>query len=409
MSADTDPDRGAFVAGMSEAEYARRHQNPTPHGRMGPGPMQPKLSDESRARAFEKAVEARPHVTCEDSNVEALREDFLQRAQHGLLKYGVTTDREDLDLDAWLQHALEESMDFCVYLKRAIRERAMRMDLDQIFLRQIDEAVKASTWIPPEYTANDWQADVIQLLRYGPGNVSLPEIYHTGGVVPKSDTPVPALLGREREYVLPVKLDASEVKAALDETLKKLHFKVSDIHPSLLTMLRQSARFDDNSAFNATLQHILDALLVSGGSDAETPAKIPDTTYWYRVRDDAFPLQQVWSEWKQCDYTTFIRYLDDEDDEDADVEVKTEPAEVKQAVLRALRTPKKPKAKPGSQIFLPTPGSKWQRRQGGEIVRVVETESNETVSTVTYTTDLGLTAIMVAEDFNRLFDFESLS
>lgn len=40
------------------------------------------------------------------------------RAERGLNKYGVTMEREDLFVADWLQHALEESLDLSVYLKR---------------------------------------------------------------------------------------------------------------------------------------------------------------------------------------------------------------------------------------------------------------------------------------------------
>lgn len=53
-----------------------------------------------------------------DANVEAVREMLKRRAEIGLVKYGVTTERTDLDLVAWIQHALEEAMDLSVYLTR---------------------------------------------------------------------------------------------------------------------------------------------------------------------------------------------------------------------------------------------------------------------------------------------------
>lgn len=55
-----------------------------------------------------------------DSNVEKVREQLLMRSIVGLKKYGVTTDRTDLDLRDWLQHALEETLDKAVYLQAAI-------------------------------------------------------------------------------------------------------------------------------------------------------------------------------------------------------------------------------------------------------------------------------------------------
>lgn len=57
-----------------------------------------------------------------DSIVEEVRNDLLKRSQIGINKYGVTLDRTDIDLKGWLQHALEETYDKALYLKRAIKE-----------------------------------------------------------------------------------------------------------------------------------------------------------------------------------------------------------------------------------------------------------------------------------------------
>ena len=57
-----------------------------------------------------------------DTNVEGVREKMRQRAEIGLAKYGVTTERTDLDLRAWMKHAQEEAMDLAVYLERAMKD-----------------------------------------------------------------------------------------------------------------------------------------------------------------------------------------------------------------------------------------------------------------------------------------------
>lgn len=57
-----------------------------------------------------------------DAVVEAVRRDLLERSQRGVTKYGVTLEREDLNLKEWLQHAYEETLDQANYLKRAILE-----------------------------------------------------------------------------------------------------------------------------------------------------------------------------------------------------------------------------------------------------------------------------------------------
>lgn len=57
----------------------------------------------------------------------------VKRSIVGLAKYGVTTERNDLDEVAWLRHAQEEALDLAVYLERLIRlaehRRGERNDL----------------------------------------------------------------------------------------------------------------------------------------------------------------------------------------------------------------------------------------------------------------------------------------
>lgn len=58
-----------------------------------------------------------------DNNVNEICDEFVGRSNHGFKKYGVTTERTDLDLDQWLQHLKEELMDAVVYLHRIQKER----------------------------------------------------------------------------------------------------------------------------------------------------------------------------------------------------------------------------------------------------------------------------------------------
>lgn len=53
-----------------------------------------------------------------DQNVRRVIESHAERARHGFVKYGTTTERQDLPFSRWLQHAQEEAMDFTVYLER---------------------------------------------------------------------------------------------------------------------------------------------------------------------------------------------------------------------------------------------------------------------------------------------------
>lgn len=51
---------------------------------------------------------------------EQVINDIQQRELKGIETYGTTMDRDDLTQDQWLQHAYEESLDFCVYLKKLL-------------------------------------------------------------------------------------------------------------------------------------------------------------------------------------------------------------------------------------------------------------------------------------------------
>lgn len=51
-----------------------------------------------------------------DEIVESLVEDFQKRSEFGIRKYGTTL--KENNKDDFLQHALEEAMDFCVYIKK---------------------------------------------------------------------------------------------------------------------------------------------------------------------------------------------------------------------------------------------------------------------------------------------------
>lgn len=53
-----------------------------------------------------------------DKNVEAVVERILQRADIGLRKYGVTTERTDLTREQWLTHLQEELLDAVIYAEK---------------------------------------------------------------------------------------------------------------------------------------------------------------------------------------------------------------------------------------------------------------------------------------------------
>lgn len=57
-----------------------------------------------------------------DKVVLSVMAKFAERSATGLRKYGTTLDREDLTLEQWINHLLEELMDATLYLTRIKKE-----------------------------------------------------------------------------------------------------------------------------------------------------------------------------------------------------------------------------------------------------------------------------------------------
>ena len=57
-----------------------------------------------------------------DNNVNQICQEFVRRSEHGFRKYGVTTERNDLHLEQWIQHLKEELMDAIVYIHKVQQE-----------------------------------------------------------------------------------------------------------------------------------------------------------------------------------------------------------------------------------------------------------------------------------------------
>jgi len=53
-----------------------------------------------------------------DSYVQIVKAKFEERSQRGMKKYGTNLEREDLDLQEWLNHLQEELMDATLYVER---------------------------------------------------------------------------------------------------------------------------------------------------------------------------------------------------------------------------------------------------------------------------------------------------
>ena len=57
-----------------------------------------------------------------DTIVELVIEQFKQRSETGINKYGVTLDRTDLSTLQWMVHFREELQDGLLYLERIIQD-----------------------------------------------------------------------------------------------------------------------------------------------------------------------------------------------------------------------------------------------------------------------------------------------
>jgi hypothetical protein len=67
-----------------------------------------------------KTVKSRPfrQPPKKDIYVQLVKEKFEERSQLGIKKYNTTLEREDLDLQEWLNHLQEELMDATLYIEK---------------------------------------------------------------------------------------------------------------------------------------------------------------------------------------------------------------------------------------------------------------------------------------------------
>jgi hypothetical protein len=55
-----------------------------------------------------------------DSVVDSIIDKFVDRATFGKQKYGTDLDRNDLELEEWLEHSIQEKMDDILYIQKAL-------------------------------------------------------------------------------------------------------------------------------------------------------------------------------------------------------------------------------------------------------------------------------------------------
>ena len=61
----------------------------------------------------------------EDPIVNTVIDRMVYRSKEGMIKYGKTMERADIDTVGWIDHAIEELLDSAVYLER-LRENFRR-------------------------------------------------------------------------------------------------------------------------------------------------------------------------------------------------------------------------------------------------------------------------------------------
>jgi hypothetical protein len=55
-----------------------------------------------------------------DSVVDSIIDKFVERATIGREKYGTDLDRQDLSLEDWLEHSIQEKLDDILYMQKAL-------------------------------------------------------------------------------------------------------------------------------------------------------------------------------------------------------------------------------------------------------------------------------------------------
>jgi hypothetical protein len=90
-----------------------------------------------------------------DENVSNVIAKYKQRAQKGFEKYGVTTERSDIELMGWLLHLQEEMMDATVYIERIMNElsnHTKERESTQAIARIVRE-LRGSTFSPTQVSS----------------------------------------------------------------------------------------------------------------------------------------------------------------------------------------------------------------------------------------------------------------
>jgi hypothetical protein len=93
---------------------------------------------------------------------EAVIEEIRRRRELGRAKYKKTMEREDLGTLQWAQHALEESLDHSVYLKKFMREHRRRLEG---YRGLLEKAADMILYYDAEYTNDDELPSIVPEIR----------------------------------------------------------------------------------------------------------------------------------------------------------------------------------------------------------------------------------------------------
>lgn len=111
---------GEEEAGQTALDIAHAAMTEIRQATTGDGYFAKQVADNYGRPSKRLDDEGEAHPACiADRNVRNVAEALAQRSIKGLAKYGVSTERRDLNHLDWLQHLQEELMDACVYIEAA--------------------------------------------------------------------------------------------------------------------------------------------------------------------------------------------------------------------------------------------------------------------------------------------------
>lgn len=64
----------------------------------------------------------RREIPITDSIVDSIIDKFVERATFGKEKYNTDLDRNDLSLEDWLEHSIQEKLDDILYMQKSLIE-----------------------------------------------------------------------------------------------------------------------------------------------------------------------------------------------------------------------------------------------------------------------------------------------